>query len=48
MCQGWVSIDVQWAHDSPKVSGSKNGATVPCKVILGVGVPLHKPEIQLI
>ena len=33
---------------SPKVSGTKNGGTVPYKAILGVRFPLHMPYIQLI
>ena len=30
-------------NKSPKVSGTKNAGTEPCKAILGVGFPLHKP-----
>ena len=35
-CCGFVS------NLSPKVSGTKNGGTVPYKAILGMGFPLHK------
>ena len=33
---------------SPRISGTSNGGTDPYKAIFGVGVPLHKPYIQLI
>lgn len=33
---------------SSKVSGTKITGTLPYKAVLGVGIPLHKPFIQLI
>jgi len=33
---------------SPIVAGTFNGGTEPCKAILGMGFPLHKPYIQLL
>ena len=33
---------------APEVSGTQNSGTGPCKAILGLGFPLHKPYIQLI
>ena len=39
----YSSASLRMYRGSPKVSGAKNAGTEPCKAILGVGFPLHKP-----
>ena len=38
----------QFSIQSPRLSATENGGTEPYKAILGVGVPVPKPYIQLI